>query len=81
MLKMLVSMLAATLIFSATCAASPRMATGTGSKSASTRVQGYTTKRGTTVAPYSRSTADRTRTNNWSTKGNTNPMTGKRGTK
>lgn len=54
---------------------------GTGSKSSSSRVRGYTTKSGTHVAPYSRSTADKSKNNNWSTKGNTNPRTGAPGTK
>jgi hypothetical protein len=54
---------------------------GTGSKSSSTRVSGYTKKTGTYVAPARRSTPDRTTQNNWSTKPNTNPYTGKQGTR
>lgn len=54
--------------------------TGTGSKMSSTSVRGHVTKKGAYVAPHRRSTADRSKTNNWSTKGNTNPYTGKRGT-
>jgi hypothetical protein len=53
--------------------------TGTGSKSSSTRVKGYTTKRGTYVAPHRRTTSDGTQRNNYSTKGNTNSWTGKTG--
>lgn len=60
---------------------SSRAATGTGAKGAHEHVSGYTTKRGTHVAGYDRSTRDNTKTNNWSTKGNVNPETGKRGTK
>lgn len=45
------------------------------------RVRGYTTSRGTYVAPHYRSTPNRTKIDNWSTKGNYNPMTGKAGTK
>jgi len=58
-----------------------RSATGTGAKAAHEHVSGYTTKRGTYVHGYDRSTRDSTKTNNWSTKGNVNPETGKAGTK
>ena len=58
-----------------------RSASGTGAKSAHEHVSGYTTKKGTRVAGYNRSTRDGTKANNWSTKGNVNPETGKRGTK
>lgn len=60
---------------------SPRAATGTGSKAAHEHVSGYTKKNGTYVTPHDRSTKDSTKTNNWSTKGNVNPETGKKGTK
>lgn len=46
---------------------------------AKTRVSGYTTKRGTYVAPHYRSSPDRTKYNNYSSKGNYNPYTGKKG--
>jgi outer membrane biogenesis lipoprotein LolB len=45
-----------------------------------TRVKGYTKKDGTYVAPHSRTTPDKSKQNNYSTKGNTNPHTGKKGT-
>jgi hypothetical protein len=54
---------------------------GTGSKSSNTSVCGYTKKSGTYVAPHRRTTPDHTQKNNWTTKGNTNPYTGKEGTK
>lgn len=54
---------------------------GTGSKSASTRVHSYTTRKGKHVSSYRRSTPDKKFQNNWSTKGNKNPYTGKGGTK
>ena len=54
---------------------------GTGSKSSSTSVSGYTKKNGTYVAPAKRSTPDSTTRNNWSTKPNTNPYTGTQGTR
>lgn len=48
---------------------------------AATRVGGYYRKSGTYVAPYYRSTSNSTKADNWSTKGNYNPYTGKAGTK
>lgn len=44
-------------------------------------VRGYTKRNGTYVAPHYRTSPDRSRSNNWSHKGNTNPYTGKRGSK
>jgi hypothetical protein len=49
--------------------------------SAPVHVSGYTTKNGTQVAPHYRSAPDGSKANNWSTKGNANPFTGKVGTK
>jgi hypothetical protein len=43
-------------------------------------VKGYTKKDGTYVAPHYRSAPDGNKSNNWSTKGNVNPYTGKAGT-
>ena len=60
-------------------AKSRRAATGTGAKSSSTHVRGHVTKKGTYVAPHRRTTADKTKTNNYSTKGNVNSYTGKKG--
>lgn len=54
---------------------------GTGAKSQHVHVRGYTKKDGTHIAPYQKSTPDKTKNNNWSTTGNTNPVTGKAGTK
>jgi hypothetical protein len=45
------------------------------------RVRGYTTKRGTYVMPSMRSSPNRTRTDNWSSRPNVNPYTGRAGTK
>jgi hypothetical protein len=45
------------------------------------RVKAHVTKSGTYVAPSKRTAPDKSRNNNWSTKGNTNPYTGKDGTK
>ncbi len=44
-------------------------------------VSGYYRKNGTYVAPHYRSSPDSSFYNNWSTKGNVNPYTGKEGTK
>jgi hypothetical protein len=44
-------------------------------------VHGYTRSNGTYVAPYYRSDADGIFDNNWSTKPNINPYTGKTGTR
>lgn len=46
-----------------------------------THVNGYTKRDGSYVAPHDRTTQDHTKNNNWSTKGNVNPETGKPGTK
>ncbi len=45
------------------------------------RVSGYTRRNGTYVAPHYRSNSDGIRSNNWSSSGNVNPFTGKRGYK
>jgi hypothetical protein len=55
--------------------------TGTGSSSSSHAVRGYTTKRGTYVAPHRQTNPDHTQRNNYSTRGNVNPWTGKAGTR
>jgi|GEM_PF-1668082 len=52
---------------------------GTGSSTSSTYVHGYYRSNGTYVAPYYRSSANGTKLDNWSTKGNINPYTGKIG--
>ena len=44
-------------------------------------VKGYTKKDGTYVAPYTRTSPNHTKSDNYSTKGNVNPYTGKEGTK
>ena len=54
---------------------------GTGSSSSSHAVRGYTTKRGTSVAPHRQTDPDHTQRNNYSTKGNVNPSNGKVGKK
>ena len=44
-------------------------------------VRGYTKKNGTYVAPHQRTSPNSTKMDNYSTKGNVNPYTGKAGTK
>ncbi len=46
-----------------------------------TKVKDYTKKDGTRVESHGRSKANGKKEDNWSTKGNTNPNTGKKGTK
>jgi len=48
---------------------------------ANVSVDGYTKKNGTYVAPHQRTSPDSSFHNNWSTKGNSNPYTGKKGYK
>ena len=45
----------------------------------STHVKGYTKKDGTYVAPHDRSAPNKSKKDNWSSKGNMNPETGKEG--
>lgn len=54
---------------------------GTGSSARVTHVRGYSKKDGTYVQPHFRSSSNNTQHDNWSTKGNVNPYTGKEGTK
>jgi hypothetical protein len=44
-------------------------------------VRGYTKKSGRVVAPHDRTAPNGSASDNWSTKGNVNPETGKKGTK
>lgn len=60
---------------------SAKAATGTGAKTQREHVGSYTKTSGARVAAHDRSTKDSTKTNNWSTKGNSNPETGKAGSK
>lgn len=46
-----------------------------------THVKGYVKKNGKYVAPHDRTAPNGTKADNWSTKGNVNPETGKAGTK
>lgn len=62
--------------------ATPAFARGGGrSHSSTVHVSGHTTKNGTYVPAHTRSAPNKSKTDNWSTKGNVNPYTGKTGTK
>ncbi len=62
-------------------AKSSKSSSASGSESHRTEhVNGYTNKNGTYVAPHDKTTPDHNKENNWSTKGNVNPETGKKGT-
>ncbi|MFM9928005.1 hypothetical protein VLK31_33895 [Variovorax sp. H27-G14] len=52
-----------------------------GSSSESHSTSGYTKSNGTYVAPSHATNPNGTKSDNWSTKGNVNPYTGKEGTK
>ncbi len=51
-----------------------------GVANAANRVKGYTKKSGTFVMPYYKSSPNKSKFDNYSTKGNINPFTGKKGT-
>lgn len=55
--------------------------TGTGSNSSSHGVKGYTKKDGTYVAPHRQTSPNSTTRDNYGTRGNYNPYTGKTGTR
>ena len=46
----------------------------------SVKVKGSVSKKGTYRSPYYRTSPNKTKIDNWSTKGNVNPYTGKSGT-
>ncbi len=79
---------AALVIASNDSDAKPSGGKGGGSKSHASRahtgspmsVRGHVTKRGSYVQPHKRSAPDKSKSNNYSTKGNVNPYTGKPGT-
>jgi len=54
---------------------------GSGSGAGHVRVNGYTKKRGTYVAPHQRSGPNKTQGDNWTARGNVNPTNGKKGTR
>lgn len=67
-------MKAALMLVAAAIACGPVFSKG------SHRVKGYTKKDGTYVAPHNKTNPDKSKGNNYSSKGNVNPNTGKEGT-
>jgi len=45
------------------------------------KVRGYVTKKGQFISPHNQTNRDKSKINNWSTRGNVNPYTGKPGKK
>lgn len=54
---------------------------GAASAQSSTKVRGYTRSDGTYVQPHHRTTPNTTRNDNWTTRPNVNPYTGRIGTR
>lgn len=73
MKKILFSLIALLLVVSYSLVSVPRA-------EALQRVKGYTTKKGTYVAPHFKSSPNKSKFDNFSTKGNINPFNGKKGT-
>lgn len=73
MKKFLFGLITLALIFSFSLSIAPNA-------EALQRVKGYTTKRGTYVAPHFKSSPNKSKFDNFSTKGNINPFNGKKGT-
>lgn len=82
-LILLVSMLLSSEVFARRSGGSSRSYSHGHSRSGHsiTHVRSYHSKSGKTVKSHYRTRKDHTKTNNWSTKGNTNPFTGKKGSK
>lgn len=72
--------LALLLVVLSIAASSPAFAKGKGG-GGSHSVKGHTTKKGVYVQPHRKTNPDNSKSNNYSHKGNTNPHTGKEGTK
>ena len=74
----------AIILISTSVTGEARRSGGGGSRSHGTKsvhVKGYIKKNGTYVTPHRRTSPSKTKRDNWSTKGNMNPYTGKEGTK
>lgn len=76
-------LLVALLVSSATSTAAQRGGghSGGGHSGGTVHVSGYYRSNGTYVAPHERTAPDGTKGDNWSTRGNVNPYTGKEGSK
>jgi len=75
------AILTATTLFLILSLSSFADARGGGGHGGSHAVSGHITSRGTYVAPHRATNPNGTKLDNWSTKGNVNPYTGKPGTK
>jgi hypothetical protein len=73
--------LLAGLLSGVACCAAALVAFPAGEAAAQTHVKGYYKSNGTYVAPHYRSKPNNTQRDNYSTYGNYNPYTGKKGTK
>lgn len=73
MKKIILSLIALSLVFSFSLATASNV-------EALQKVKGYTTKKGTYVAPHYKQSPNKSKFDNFSTKGNINPYTGKNGT-
>jgi hypothetical protein len=71
----------ALLFFALSIAISTTALAKGGSKGGSHSVRGHTTKKGVYVQPHRKTNPDNSKSNNYSHKGNTNPNTGREGTK
>jgi hypothetical protein len=79
MRRVMVVTLVAACVAATTVEALARSA-GHGGNSSSHYVSGYTTKNGVYVPPHHATNPNDTKLDNWSTRGNVNPYTGKAGT-
>jgi len=59
----------------------PMNSSASSSGGSTTHVRGYVKKSGKYVAPHQRTKPNKTKSDNWSNKGNVNPYTGKPGSK
>ena len=80
-MKVLILLLSITLTCTAYAKKSSSGSYKSHGSSSTTNVHGYTKKNGTYVAPHKRTTPNHTQRDNWTSKPNQNPYTGKDGTK
>lgn len=73
MKKIILSLIVLSLVFSFSLATVSNV-------EALQKVKGYTTKKGTYVVPHFKQSPNKSKFDNFSTKGNINPYTGKKGT-
>ena len=81
MARLMSAFLATSILFGVGIPSYAQRRSSSSSRSGTVNVKGYIRKDGTYVPPHVRSAPDKSFDNNWSTKGNSNPFTGKDGTK